>query len=185
MRATLNRFIAPIVAFALLALYWPVAVVVEDNFQAEVLRAMQGTALTVIFVAFVLKFRRAFAPEVPDSARRFYLGLILWSCAAAGGALWRLLWRMGGGGPELAWMITNDAIIFQSWVETVGIFFMLSGPAIPAGKLGDMEPQYPEDISWKRIIIAATICFTAAYLVVVLRIGSDQIRALLAYLHPG
>ncbi len=143
--------------------------------------------MVVIFTNFAVKLRRAFGrdDEVPDSARRFYLGLLLWSGAASLGAWWRLIWRMAGAGPELNWMLTSDASTFLLWVEIVGVFLMLSGPAIPGDKLGDMRPPWPEDISWRRIVMAAAFCGIVAYALVVLRWGVVPAKMLVAYLRPG
>lgn len=185
LRAKLNRMIAPLVAVILLLLYVPFALRTEAVIQAEALRSVQSVAMLIIFIAFVAKFRRVFSREVPDSARRFYLGLILWSSAAAAGAIWRLMWRIGGGGDNLDWMITNSYISFPLWMEIVGIFFMLSGPAIPGHKLGDMTPGDPEDISWRRLIIAAALCAGITYMVVVERIGTCVVRDILARLQPA
>jgi hypothetical protein len=185
LRNKLNRLIALVVAVFLLLLYIPAANHIPDGFHAELLRATQGTAMFVIFVAFVVKFRRAFSRDVPDSARRFYLGLILWSAAASIGGLWRLAWRQMGGGADYAWMLSGGLSSFLIWAEIVGIFFMLSGPAIPGDKLGDMDVTEPEDISWKRLFLAAGLCAVATYLLVVQRIGVEQIKAFLDWLRPS
>lgn len=185
MRSVVNRYTAPIIAAVALGGYWLVAPWVEDNFQAEWLRAAQATVMTVAFVTFVLAFNRAFAKDVPDSARRFYLGLTLWASAADGGTLWRLFWRMAGGGPELNWMLMNDGASFLLWMEIVGVFFMLSGPAVKSStKPGALPFMDNENISWRRVLLTLGLCLTATYLVVVLRVGSEHIRDMLDYLRP-
>lgn len=184
---TLNgRFMkAPAVAAALLIVYWPIAYLIEDGFQAELLRAVQGTAMFLIFLGFLLKFRQAYEDDIPDSARRFYLGLILWSLGAAYGADWRLLWRLFGGGPDVDWMLTQDFVQFQIWVEIVGIFFMLSGPTSPSTKFGDTEATTPRDISWSRICMSATACAGVAWLFVVERVGVEPLRKIVDLLKPA
>jgi hypothetical protein len=184
LRNKLHRLIAPLVAFLLLLAYLPFGILAENSFKSEVLRSLQGNSMAVIFGMFVIKMHRAYNRDVPDSARRFYLGLILWSFAAAMGGVWFLLWYMSGGGPNYRWMLINGALPFLLWMEVVGIFFMLSGPAIPGDKLGDMTPSFPQDISWKRIILAATFCGGMTYLVVVQRVGASHIRAFLELLRP-
>lgn len=180
MRFTDNRLIAPVVGALALLAYWPIALIIENNFQAEVLRVAQATVMTVMFVLFVLALRRAFSARVPDSARRFYLGLTLWSSAAGSGALWRLLWRMAGGGAELDWMLSNESASFLLWMEIVGAFFMISGPAVRATlPAGAPEGSDPDGISWPRLGVTAALCAGATYAVTVARFGTEHLHVLL------
>lgn len=186
MRQLIVRYRAPLVALFALAIYWPPAIVTEDNFQSEWLRAMQATTLTVAFLFFGAALHRAFKLSVPESARRFYLGLILWASAADGGALWRLLWRMAGGGDELDWMLSNDLAAFLLWMEIVGLFFILSGPTVPSkGEVSLGNGQPADSISWRRVILAATLCFGVAYVVVVERVGGDHVHSFVNWLKPA
>jgi hypothetical protein len=183
MRFTDNRLIAPVVGMLALAAYWPIARIVENNFQAEVLRIAQATVMTVMFALFVMALRRAFGSNVPDSARRFYLGLTLWSCAAGNGALLRLLWRMAGGGAELDWMLTSDSASFLIWMEIVGGFFMISGPAARATLPIDApDGPGPDGISWLRIGITVALCVVATYVVTIARFGTEHLHTALALL---
>lgn len=186
MRQFIIRFRAPLVALLALAIYWPPAIATEDNFQSEWLRAMHATALTIAFLFFGAALHRAFRATVPESARRFYLGVILWATAAGGGTVWRLLWRMAGGGDELDWMLSNDFAAFLLWMEIVGLFFILSGPAVPtkgAVALGDGQPT--DGISWRRVALSLVLCVGVAYVVVVERVGGEHVHTLLDWLKPA
>lgn len=183
MNGLAGRWIAPAVAVFLLLIYWPIAALIDNDTQAELLRAAQGTIMFLVFTAFAVKLRHAYAPDVPDSARRFFLGLILWSLGAAYGADWRLAWRLLGGGPELDWMLHSDAALFQIWVEIVGIFFMLSGPPIVSRKHGDPKLATVEDISWSRLAFAAFLCVSVSYTVVIERVGIHHLHKIVGQIH--
>jgi hypothetical protein len=177
-----SRASAPAAAALALGAYWSVAPFVDTNTQTETLRVIQAVAMTVNSVIFILAFRRAFAPGIPNSVRRFYLGLVLWASAADGGALWRLLWRMAGMGPELNWMLTNRAVTFLLWIEIVGVFLVISGPAVRSGPRDGSLPPAPDHINWRRISFTAALCFAVSYVVVFVRVGADQLHAFLGAL---
>jgi hypothetical protein len=167
-----SRASAPAAAALALGAYWVATPYINDNTQNEMLRATQAVVMTVNCAIFIGAFWRAFLAGVPNSVRRFYLGLILWASAADGGAVWRLLWRKAGMGPELNWMLTNDAVAFLLWVEIVGVFLMISGPNVQ-GKANT------DHINWWRLGITTALCVAVTYVVVFSHFGSEQTHAVL------
>jgi hypothetical protein len=175
-----SRVSAPAAAAVALGAFWVVAPFVPTTTQVEALRAGQAVAMTVNSLIFILALNSAFAPGVPNSVRRFYLGLILWASAASGGAMWRLLWSMAGRGPDLDWMLTAPASNFLLWVEIVGVFLIISGPAVRSAPGTTGAPPRPDHINWVRISITAALCVAVSYVVVFARVGADQLHAFVA-----
>lgn len=139
-----------------LAGYWAVAPLMDDGPQTEWLRSFQFVLFTAGVFVFATTLRKMFRGDVPSSAQRFLLGLILFLIGADAGSTWRLLWRLGGSTHELDWMITNDFAGFMIWMEIVGVFLMISGPSV------DSEPNKPERINWRRMAWVTVTCLAVA-----------------------
>ena len=179
MRRVFNsRFVAPVVGLAILAVYWPVAWSMDDTMQVELLRVTQATILAVLFTLFVRSLGRAFRPDVTDGTRRFYLGLTLWAAAASTGGLFRGVYYMAGGGPDLAWMLTSDGASFLLWMEIVGGLFVLSGPAVRGGNTPKEQPE-TSGISWARVALTLALCAATTCAALVLGHNSCSLRSAL------
>jgi hypothetical protein len=175
-----SRASAPAAAALALGAYWAVTPFIDPNIQTETLRGVQAVVMTVNSMVFIFAFHRAFAAGVPNSVRRFYLGLILWASAADGGAVWRLLWHMAGRGPDLDWMLTAPASSFLIWAEIVGVFLIISGPNARSAETVKVPNPPGDHINWQRISITAALCVAVSYVVVFARVEADQLHAFLA-----
>lgn len=182
MRSRVRRIAGPALALVGLLAYWVVAPWVADNRQQEFLRAAEAAILTCAAFVFVLTLRRAFKSDVKTSAQRFFLGLTLLLLGSDVGSQWRLLWRFVGGGPDVSWMLTNDFAGFLLWMQIVGVFLMISGPAIPVyGPDGGLED---EKLAWRRMLTTGAVCLVVSYLVVIHRPGADKLHDMLNVVEP-
>lgn len=182
MRSRLRRIAGPSLAVLGLASYWVAAPWIGDNRQQEFLRAGEAAILTCAFFVFVTSLRRAFEFDVKTSAQRFFLGLILLITGAEGGAVWRLMWRMAGGTQDLAWMLTNDFVGFLLWMQIVGLFLMISGPAVPVYDAKGLVED--ERLPWRRLAVTSLACGVVVWVVVVLRPGVDRIHSVIDAVEP-
>lgn len=182
MRSRVRRIAGPALALLALLGYWAVAPWISDNRQQEWLRAAEAAILTCAAVVFVLALRRAFSSDVKTSAQRFFLGLTLLLLGSDVGSQWRLLWRFVGGGPDVSWMLTNDFVGFLLWMQIVGVFLMISGPAIPVyGPDGGLED---EKLAWRRMLTTGVVCVVVSYLVVIHRPGANRLHNMLNVVGP-
>jgi hypothetical protein len=184
MRSRLRRVAGPLVALAALGAFWLVAPGVEKNRLQEYLRAAEAAVLTCAFAVFVTALVRAFDSHVKTGAQRFFMGLILLFAGMDGGSLWRLMWRMGGGATdlELAWMLTNTFTGFMLWMQIVGVFLMVSGPAVPV--YDDKGVLEDEHVPWRRLLTTGAVCVTVMWLVVVVRPGASRINDVIEAIEP-